>query len=147
VSLKPKPEDLPIELVRPSFYGMLVCYYAAIMGYGITAYLFGVLSIQHTNGATFAIIWAILLGCGAVLAVAGVFVSLLRRSHWLELVGTIVIVALMVGYAVSIILYAVSTHSLTRISATWLPVLISIMPIWRIAVMATDGSLGRHRVS
>lgn len=136
----------PIELVRPSFYGMLICYYAAILGYGLTAYLFGVLSIQHTAGHGFATLWAILLGVGAFVAGGGVVFSIQLRTHWLELAGTIVIIALMVGYTVAIFLYAFRTGGdPSRLSAFWLPVVISILPVWRITVMATDGSLGRRR--
>lgn len=136
----------PIELVRPSFYGMLICYYAAILGYGLTAFLFGVLSIQHTAGYGFATLWAVALGSGALIAGGGVVFSLQLRTHWLELVGTIVIVALMVGYTVAIFLYALRPGGdPNRLSAFWLPVVVSILPVWRISVMATDGSLGRRR--
>lgn len=141
----PKPRA-PIELVRPSFYGMLICYYAAILGYGITASISGVLAVQHTAGYTFAFIWALLLGAGALLAGAGVVFSIYRRSHWFELVGTIVIIALMAGYTVAIFLFALSPGGdVARLSAFWLPVVIAIMPVWRISVMATDGSLGKKQ--
>lgn len=136
----------PIEMVRPSFYGMLICYYAAILGYGITAYLFGVLSIEHTVNAGFATVWAVLLGVGALVAGGGVVFSIYLRTHWLELAGTITIVALMVGYTVAIILYALRPGGdPTRISAFWLPVVVAILPTWRITVMATDGSLSPGR--
>lgn len=137
----------PIELVRPSFYGMLICYYAAILGYGITAYLFGVLSLEHTAGAGFATLWAVLLGSGAIIAGGGVVFSMWLRTHWLELVGTITIVALMVGYAVAIVLYALRPGGdPTRLSAFWLPIVIMILPVWRMSVMATDGSLSPGRL-
>lgn len=136
----------PIELVRPSFYGMLITYYAAILGYGITASLLGVLSIQHTAGHGFAMLWAVLLGAGALLAIVGVVASIAFRSHWFELIGTIAVISLMVGYAVSIVLFALHTDGPpSRLSAVWLPLVISILPVWRVTVMASDGSLGRRR--
>lgn len=136
----------PIELVRPSFYGMLICYYAATFGYGCTAWLFGVLSLQHTNGDAFATLWATLLAAGSLVAGAGVIFSLQLRSHWLELVGTIIIVALMVGYTVSIFMSALAPNGdLSRLAAFWLPTVIAILPVWRISVMASDGSLGRRK--
>ena len=137
-------QKAPIELVRPSFYGMLLCYYAAIFGYGCTALAFGVLSIQHTAGNGFAFIWAILLGSGALIAGAGVIFSIFMHAHWLELLGTILIIALMVGYTVAIFLYSLAPgHDIHRLSAFWLPVVISILPIWRVTVMSSDGSLTR----
>lgn len=135
----------PIELVRPSFYYMLVSYYGAIVGYALTTILLGVLSIEQTVSREYAYLWSASLMLGALLAGGGAVFSARFKTHWLELIGTILIMAELAGYAVAIVIYAADGGESARYSAVWLPVILAILPIYRIAVMSVDGSLTRRR--
>lgn len=135
----------PIAAVRPSFFLMLLIYYAAILGYSVTATAFGVLAIQQTTSNHFAFLWAVVLGIGAAAALTGVAISIRRRTPWFEVVGTILIIATMIGYAAALALYALEAPTgRARLSALWLPLLIAILPSWRLWVMSVDGSINRR---
>jgi hypothetical protein len=134
---------VPIELVRPSFYGMLVCYYAGIATYGVTASIWTLPSLIAQGGDTFAVAWAIVLGAAALLAMIGVLISRHQQNRWVELVATLLMVCMLIGYGAGLLMRGLA-GSPAAIPTAWLPLIIAVLPGWRILVMVADGSLNRR---
>lgn len=136
---------IPAELLRPSFYGMLMVYYFAMALYGLTAIVFGVLPIANLNGNHFTLLWSILTCAVGVAAGIGVFVSRRLKKEWIEVVATSMVVGLLSGYGVAILTRALATEHWGSIAGSWLPFLICILPAWRLMMIALEGDLFKYR--
>lgn len=136
---------VPAELLRPSFYGMLMLYYFSLTLYGLTAAGFGVVSIASSNGSQFTFWWSLLIALVSGGAGIGVWLSRRFRREWIEVVATSVVVGLMSGYGVAIITRALSTDHISSLSTSWLPFIISVLPTWRLTMIALEGDLFKHR--
>lgn len=135
-------QPVPIELVRPSFYGMLVCYYAGLMTYGATAVVFSSPSLVRAGGNTFSVVWAALVTGFAFSAMVGVLLSRRYRNGWLELASALALVSMLAGYSAALLIRAFHVPGATSgIALAWLPLILAVMPSWRMLVMVADGSL------
>lgn len=132
----------PIELVRPSFYGMMVLYYCGLATYGATSFVFLSPSLVAAGGDHFALIWASLVAGLSIFAAVGVAVSRRLRNGWIEFASTISLFSLLIGYSAALLLRGLTVHGATgSIPLAWLPLILSVMPVWRIMVMAQDGTI------
>lgn len=137
---------IPAELLRPSFYGMLATYYFGLALYGFTAVLFGISSITHSNSGHFTFYWSVLIAVVSLIAALGVIFSRKLRREWMEVIAACLLVGLMVGYAVSIFSRAISSpEHLSTLASAWLPLIIDVLPIWRLAMIAIEGDLFKNR--
>lgn len=137
---------VPIELVRPSFYGMLVAYYAGLMTYGVTASIWTLPTLVKAGGDHFAITWAIILATVSGAAMFGVGLSRKFDNRWIELAFTLAMVSMLLGYGFALLLRGINGNP-SVIAAAWLPIIIAVLPSWRMLVMVADGSLSpKHEV-
>lgn len=138
----PTQKVVPAELLRPSFYGMLVIYYLCMALYGVTAIIFGITAIQAaTNSSHFTLYWSVFIAAVGAIAAVGVVLSRRFKKEWPEVVATCLIVGLMAGYAVAIFTRAIIQGHPAGISSTWLPILIAVLPAWRLAMIGHEGDL------
>lgn len=137
----PQPRIVPAELLRPSFYGMLMTYYFSIAMYGATAAVFGIQTITIVNGNHYTFIWSLLVAACGLIAGVGVWLSRRFKKEWIEVFATSLLVGLLGGYAVSIAVRAILLGHIAGLPSTWLPVIIGLLPVWRLAMIALEGNL------
>jgi len=134
-------DPVPIELVRPSFYGMLVMYYSGIVTYGATQAAFKSPSLIAAGGDTFAFWWAAVVAMGGIVAVIGVVLTRLFDNGWIEFAATTILISMFAGFTGALLwrgLTSTDPHAISSIPIAWLPLILCVLPGWRIAVMVID---------
>lgn len=136
-------EPVPIELVRPSFYGMLVLYYCGITTYGATSTAFVSPALTAAGGGhEFAFLWAVVVTVSSALAVVGVILSRRLEFGWIEFGSTLVLIATLAGYTAALLARGLTIpEAAVSIPLAWLPLILSVMPAWRLLVMSQDGTV------
>lgn len=137
----PQPRVVPAELLRPSFYGMLMTYYFSIALYGATAGVFGIQTLSITNGNHYTFIWSLLVSVCGLIAGVGVWLSRRFKKEWIEVFATSLLVGLLGGYAVSLCIRGIIIGNIGVLPSTWLPIIIGLLPVWRLAMIAFEGNL------
>jgi hypothetical protein len=141
-SPKPEREPVPIELVRPSFYAMLVLYYCGLTTYGATAVAFTSPSLVLVGGDTFAFWWATIVTAASAAAVLGVILSRRLQAGLIEFLCSILLISLLAGFSVALLVRGFTIAGAQgSIPIAWLPLILSVLPAWRLFVMALDGSV------
>lgn len=144
--IDPAPEPRPLELLRPSFYRLLGLYYTAIFLYGLSAGLLGLRTLTATTSHSFSIFWSIGLGTAGLIAGLGVWLSRRYKAEWIEVISTCIIIGLLVSYSFAIIAHSlIDPLAATALASFWLPVIIVMLPTWRISMIAMQGSLFINR--
>lgn len=95
--------------------------------FGVVGYIGGVVSVRAAAGVTFTTWWSALIAVSAAAAFVGVIIP----KFWLlELIGKILLIALVAGY-VALYLQRALTDFATSAS-TGLVIILILLPIWRV---------------
>jgi hypothetical protein len=136
---------IPAELLRPSFYKMLFSYYFCLVLYGITAIIVGLPTLAATTNGHFSFYWAVSITALGFIASLGVLLSRHLKREWIEVFATCLIVGLLAGYSVAIGARAFTLGHINTLASVWLPILIAILPTWRLAMISIEGNLFHKR--
>jgi hypothetical protein len=121
---------------------MLVFYYCGLATYGATSVAFASPSLILVGGDTFAFWWAVLVTATSALAMLGVLLSRRLQTGWIEFGSTTLLISLLAGYTAALLIRGFTIHGgQGAIPLAWLPLVLSVMPAWRILVMAQDGTV------
>jgi len=114
----------------------LVIVYALVALYGTLAGWVGVATLDVVGGPTWALLWPILTVFFAVAAIAGVLISRRYGQTSFELVTTLLLIALLVGYALAIVVRTEFDGNMSRLPVAVLPVALSVHPFARLVRIA-----------
>ena len=104
--------------------------------YGTLAAWVGVATLDVVGGRTWALLWPILTVFFAVAAIAGVLISRRYGRTSFELVTTLLLVALLVGYAIAIVIRTDFDGNVSRLPVAVLPVALSVHPFAQLVRIA-----------
>lgn len=136
VTLSHDPDKSPKTLTGPPPYRTLILTYALLAMYGVTSAIAGVATLDAVAGSLWGLLWPLLVVAFAVLALAGVVRSRVTRKEGLELVASLLLTALLIGYTVAIVARTFEDHDLARLPVAWLPVALSVHPASRMVQIA-----------
>ena len=122
--------------VQPPSSTALVLVYALVAVYGTLAGWVGVATLDVVGGPTWALVWPVLTVFFAAAAIAGVLISRRFGRTTFELVTTLLLVALLVGYAVAIVIRVEVDGNASRLPVAVLPVALSVHPFARLVRIA-----------
>lgn len=117
---------------REAYVGLL-WKYAILAVYAAGSFFLGATTIGKATGEAYATLFPAVLFVACVTALVGVVVSRWTARVWIEYVGTLALLAGMVGYAIAIAYVAVFIyHDLGRLPAAVLPIVLMVFPILRL---------------
>lgn len=122
--------------VAPPSTTALIIVYALVALYGTLAGWAGVATLDIVSGPTWALLWPILTVFFSAAAIAGVLISRRYGRTTFELVTTLLLVALLVGYALAIVIRVEADGNVTRLPVAVLPVALSVHPFARLIRIA-----------
>jgi hypothetical protein len=124
------------QYIGPPPYRTLIVKYALITMYGLTSCIVGVVTLDVAAGAVWAVLWPILVTVLAFLALLGVVHSWRTGRERFELVTTLLLIAMLVGYTVAILLRTWEDGEVSRLPVAWLPIILSVYPGRRLIQIA-----------
>jgi lipopolysaccharide export LptBFGC system permease protein LptF len=130
------PGESPKTLTGPPPFRTLIVTYALLTLYGVTSAVVGVTTLSAVAGSVWGLMWPLLVTAFSVLALAGVIRSRVSRKEGFELVASLLLAALLIGYTVAIIARTFDDGDLSRLPVAWLPVALSINPASRMVQIA-----------
>lgn len=113
------------------YYGLITKYSLLALYSACTVY-FGAVTVGQATSPLYARVFPVALFFSCLAALYGVIRSRYTRKVWLEYLGTVLLIAGMVGYAVALAYTGVSDHMLYRLPAALLPIILSVFPILRL---------------
>lgn len=113
------------------YYGLIVKYSALALYSAATVY-FGATTVGQATSHLYAQIFPVALFFSCLAALYGVIRSRYTRKVWLEYLGTVLLIAGMVGYAVALFYTGITEHMPFRLPAAMLPVVLSVFPVLRL---------------
>jgi hypothetical protein len=119
-------------LSGPEVYKMLLTFYTVTIVYAFGSTATGVQTIQATAGDLYSQIWPVILLIAATFAMFGMIRSRHTGHVQVEFYGTLMVLACMVGYASAIVWRFWNDGDVQRLPASLLPMLIGILPFWRL---------------
>lgn len=115
----------------------LVIEYALIALYGALCSWVGVTTLDIVGGPLWAFVWPLAIVVFSLGAIVGVVVSSRLARGGVELVTTLLLVALLLGYSAAIIVRVVEVDGeLNRLPVAVLPVALSVHPFSRLVRIA-----------
>jgi hypothetical protein len=134
-------EPAPIELVRPSFYFFLICYYCGLATFGSTLMVFSSKSLADVGGDHFAFLWACALTAFCIVAVGGVVITRRFDLGVVEVFTSIAVTAMFIGYSTALLQRGFTVpEAASSIPLAVLPIVLSLLPVYRVWVMVLDGT-------
>ena len=128
--------ESPKTLTGPPPYRTLIVTYALLALYGVTSAVVGVATLSAVAGSLWGLLWPLLVTALSVLALVGVVRSRVTRKEGFELVASLLLAAILIGYTVAIIARTFEDGDLARLPVAWLPVALSIHPAGRMVQIA-----------
>ena len=110
--------------------------YALIALYGILSGWVGVATLDVVGGPVWAIVWPVGIVVFATSAIVGITLSRRTGRGGFELVTTLALIALLVGYSAAIIFRVEFDGQLNRLPVAVLPVALSVHPFSRLVKIA-----------
>jgi hypothetical protein len=123
----------------PEPHGELAMIYAVLTVYGIGSAVVGMTTLDVVAGAMWALLWPVLVAVVSMVAFVGVIRSSLAGKHGLEVVGTLLLIALMIGYTIAIMIRTGFDGDVSRLPYGLLPVVVAIPPAFQLVRVARQG--------
>ena len=123
----------------PEPHGSLALIYALLTVYGIGSAAVGVTTLDVVAGAAWGLLWPSLVALFALAAFIGVIRSRITEKHGWEVVGSLLLIALMLGYALAIVVRTAFDLDISRLPYGVLPVVVAVSPAFRLLHIAREG--------
>ena len=120
-------------------HGQLILMYALLTLYGIGSGVVGVTTLSVVAGDEWAVIWPALVAALSASALIGVVRSWVANKHGWEVVATLLLVAMLIGYVVAILARTTIDGDASRLPVAILPLVVSIPPAFRLVTIALRG--------
>jgi hypothetical protein len=125
-------EAVSFPIGGKAVYRGLIIKYSLLALYSASAVYFGAQTVGEAAGRAYAAVFPVALFFSCLAALYGVIRSRYTRRVWLEYIGTLLLLAGMVGYAGAIFYTACDQHELWRLPASLLPIILSVFPVLRL---------------
>lgn len=143
---RPEYGIIEYKKIRDSFFALLRLYYMGFVGWGVSAGIAGQFSIALASNAAFSTFWGFAIATVSGLAILGMYLSRRYDRPWIEVSSISLLIGLMFSYMVSIGILAFESGIPSRYPSMWLPLIVSLIPGWRLYNIAQGGTLfKRHR--
>jgi hypothetical protein len=129
-------DESPKTLTGPPPYRTLMVTYVLLALYGVTSAVVGVTTMIAAAGDVWGLLWPLLVTALSVLALAGVIRSRVTGKEGFELVASLLLASLIIGYTFAIIIRTFDDGDITRLPVAWLPVALSVHPAGRMVQIA-----------
>lgn len=120
-------------------YGRLITKYAILAMYGLGYTIVSIPTITAVSGPWWAYAWAWLVLILSIVAIIGTVRGRNYNKHGLEIVATILLLALFVGYSAVIVFRAIAERDPAILPAALLPIALSVMPYAHLLDIARTG--------
>jgi hypothetical protein len=110
--------------------------YVLLALYGLGSAWVGVATLDVVAGATWALLWPGLIALLSTAAAIGVLVSRDGGPKTIELVTTLLLISLLVGYSIAIVLRTMEDGNLARLPFAILPTAVAVHPFSRLIYIA-----------
>lgn len=127
--------DQHMHIDRPP-YASLIIKYGLISLYGLASSIVGITTLDVVAGALWGVLWPGLVTILALLAMVGVIRSRVTEKEGTELVFTLLLIALLIGYSVAIIARTFVDGQVSRLPIAFLPVILCVFPARRLVQIA-----------
>lgn len=136
------PRTITPDAMHPSPYPALIIKYALIAVYGAANGWVGVITLGVVSGPSWAVMWPALVLISSTAALVGVLISRSGGTHWPEMIATLALISLLIGYSAAIIIRTVEDGNVTRLPVALLPIILSVFPFSRL-VSISRGTVKR----
>lgn len=124
-----------MHIDRPP-YATYILKYALIAIYGLGSGIVGITTLDVVAGRFWGLLWPGLITVLALLAMVGVIRSRLTEKEGMELIFTLLLLALFAGYVVAIVVRSHLDGNVQRLPTALLPVILSVFPGRRLVQIA-----------
>lgn len=123
----------------PAPHTPLAVIYALLTVYGLGSALAGVTTLDVVAGAAWGLTWPALVAVLALASFVGVVRSRITDKEGWEVVSTLLLIALLAGYAIAIPIRTMLDGDWSRLPFAVLPVVAAVFPASRLLDIARTG--------
>lgn len=121
-------------------YVTLIIKYALIAVYGAFSGWVGIATLDVVAGQLWGVLWPALVTVFSLLAMFAVIRSRITEKEGLELVSTLLLISLLIGYSIAIVTRTTIDGNVTRLPVALLPIILSVFPARRLVQIARKGA-------
>lgn len=123
-------------IAGPTSYRSLITTYALLTLYGVGSSIVGVATLIVVSGQAWGLLWPFLVALFSLGALLATLRSRATSKRGVELVVTLLLIALLAGYTIAIIVRTFMDGHMERLPIGLLPIIISVNPFSRLLFIA-----------